>query len=240
MSVELQTAPTQVGEAIPPPTDIVRTRRRFDIRRDGVRLFAVLAGLLAINLLFWILFVRPRQTEITELQRKKQTASVTEKQARDSVAKLRRVHQHVMGLQTGIEKFYGEMLSTSRQRLVPFQRAVARVGSEYDCEPERVAVGLTTLEDEGIEGMAQTFPISGGYENLRSFLARLESLEQFLIVREVSLSGAKEGGAELQLNVMVETYFDAPGLRQEKERERADKAKRRNSRSRRGSGGRRS
>jgi hypothetical protein len=51
-------------------------------------------------------------------------------------------------------------------------------------------------------------------------------MDQFLLVREVGLTGAKEGGRALQLNVYVQTYFSAPDLRERLARERARKAAR--------------
>jgi Tfp pilus assembly protein PilO len=230
VSVELQTAGgVQVSSAPPAGTPAApRRRRRLDIRRDAKWLFGLFGVLMLINLLVWVLFVGPRREEITELQRRKMTAHATEKDADKKLAALRQLNQRVELNQQAIKSFYADMLSTKRQRMVGFQRAVARVGQEFDCEPERVAVGVSELENEGIEALALTFPISSGYDTLRQFLSRLESLDQFLIVREVQLAGAKEGGSDdLQLNVVVETYFDAPGIREEKERQRADKLKNR-------------
>lgn len=225
------TSPTIPQLAIPPlgeaPEPAARPKRRFDVRRDAKLLLAIFGGVLVLNLAFWILLVRPRQGEIKTLELRKLSANLTEKEAGEQLTALRALHGKVTGNQQAIRTFYDEMLSTKRERLVPFQRAVAQVARDFDCEPERTAVSSTQLEDEGIESLALTFPITGGYENLRGFLADLESLQQFLIVREVTLSGAKEGGQDVQLNVAVETYFDAPGIREEKERERADKAKRR-------------
>jgi Tfp pilus assembly protein PilO len=79
-----------------------------------------------------------------------------------------------------------------------------------------------------------SFPLSGGYENLRTFLARLEALDQFLIVREVALRGGREGGTALELSVNVETYFNAPDLRDQLTRERGwrDQQRRRGARPR--------
>jgi hypothetical protein len=113
------------------------------------------------------------------------------------------------------------MLSTKEDRLVKFQSALIEVGREFNVMPEKVSVGYDELAQEGIEALAVRFPLISGYENLRRVLARLESLDQFLIVREVGLTGAKEGGMALQLNVGVETYFNAPELREEMAKQKA-------------------
>ncbi len=225
------------GEAKAPGNGAVTRgrRRRFELRRDGLRAALVLGVLLAVNLVFWFVLVRPRQAEIALLRETKQTADVTEAQARRQLEELRRVHRHAKAVQEGIRVFFEEMLSTREQRLVPFQRALTSVGEEFGVEPRQVGVSLETLAQEGIEVMTISFPIQGGYENLRRLLARLEALDQFLIVREVSLRGSDRGGRELQLNVAVETYFNAPWAREEEARLRAwkKKARRRGGRSRR-------
>ncbi len=225
------------GEGRGPAKDASRRKRwRFDLRRDGLRAAAFLVVLLLVNFAFWFVAVRPRQAEIALLRETKQTADATEAQARRQLEELRRVHRHAMEVQEGIRVFFEEMLSTRQQRLVPFQRALTSVGEEFGVEPRQVGVSVETLAQEGIEVMTISFPIQGGYENLRHLLARLEALDQFLIVREVSLRGSDRGGRELQLNVAVETYFNAPWAREEEARLRAWKKKartRRGSRSRR-------
>ena len=46
-----------------------------------------------------------------------------------------------------------------------------------------------------------------GLESLRQFLQKVEGSEHFLIIDEIGLSGSKEGGAQLSLNIRVATYF---------------------------------
>ena len=73
------------------------------------------------------------------------------------------------------------------------------------------AISVAERADEGLETVAANLPLEGGYENLRSFLADLEAQEQFIVVRQVGLGGGKEGGRNLQLGVVAETYFAAEG-----------------------------
>lgn len=199
--------------------------RRFDLRRNGIAVMGVFLGLILLNLLFWIVFVRPQEAAIARLLELKQTADRQQAEAAKALQHLRGVHTHAGEVQAGVGQFYDAMLSTKRERMVPFQRALTTVGQEFRVRPERVSVGNSDLPQEGLEVMAFNFPLSGGYENLRQFLARLESLDQFLIVREVSLAGGNEGGRTLQLNIGLETYFNAPELRAELAAQKAAKLK---------------
>jgi len=201
--------------------------QRFDVRQAAPRLLLLLLAVILVNGALWSLFVRPRQAEIARIEAEKQGDAATEKKSAEALAQLQRVHDHVVGIQAGVNRFYDEMLSTKRDRMVPFQRALEGVGRDFNVRAERVQVGSQSLAAEGIEAMAFSFPLTAGYENLRQFLARLEELDQFLIVRQVSLGGGQEGGRLLQLSVDVETYFNAPELRRAYEIDRAAKATKR-------------
>ncbi|MCU0231107.1 MAG: hypothetical protein MUC67_06980 [Acidobacteria bacterium] len=201
--------------------------QRVDVRRAAPRLLLLLLAILLLNGVLWSLFVRPRQAEIARIETEKQSDAATEKKSAEALAQLQRVHDHVVGIEDGVNRFYEEMLSTKRERMVPFQRALDGVGRDFNVRAERVQVGSQSLAAEGIEAMAFSFPLVAGYENLRQFLARLEELDQFLIVRQVSLGGGEEGGRQLQLSVDVETYFNAPELRRAYEADRKAKATKR-------------
>jgi Tfp pilus assembly protein PilO len=211
----------------PPPT------QRFDVRRAAPRLLLLLLAILLLDGVLWSLFVRPRQAEIARIEAEKQSDAATEKKSAEALAQLRRVHDHVAGIQDGVNRFYDEMLATKRDRMVPFQRALDGVGRDFNVRAEKVQVGSQSLAAEGIEAMAFSFPLTAGYENLRQFLARLEEIDQFLIVRQVALGGGQEGGRLLQLSVDVETYFNAPELRRAYEIDRKAKAAKRSSSPRR-------
>lgn len=207
---------------------------RFDLRREGLRVLVVLGVLLLANLGFWWIVVRPLEVRISEKQEQKLSAKKTEQASAQKLEKIREVHEHVMQTKEDVRRFFDDMLSVRAERFVPFQTALHRVGKEFKVSPQRAAITHQELEQEGIEVFAFTFPLNGGYENLREFLAKLEQLDQFIIVRQISLrSAAKEGGRNLQLDIAVETYFNAPNMREEIERERLWKLKQRKLNSRR-------
>jgi len=194
--------------------------RGFDARRDGGLIAIVLGAIVLVNAAVWYVAIRPVEQEITRLELDEQTADQARARSRRRLDALVRAHQSVTDRQQKVRVFYEKMLATRAERSVPFQRALGEVAREFGVRPQQVQIGFSGLPQEGIEVMALTFPIDGGYENLRRFLARLESLDQFLIVREVALQGGPEGGRTLRLSVSLETYFNDPSLREEQARER--------------------
>lgn len=207
MSVpEPRVRPTENGA---PPAAAPR-RRRFELRRDAPRVALVLLGLLVLDLVLWLALVRPVRRDLAALEERQQNAAVVERQVRQQLEDLRGLRAHVRGVEQGIDRFFDEMLATRQERLVPFQEALADVGRDFNVVPRSVAINYEELQQEGIDAVGFSFPLSGGYENLRRFLARLEQVDQFLIVRQVALGGDREGGRALQLGVDIETYFNAP------------------------------
>jgi Tfp pilus assembly protein PilO len=61
--------------------------------------------------------------------------------------------------------------------------------------------------------MTMVVPLEGGYANLRKFLQAVESSSKFLVIEQVALAQGHEGGAILQLNIALATYFDDPEAR---------------------------
>lgn len=199
--------------------------RSFDARRDGGVIAMVLGAIVLINAAVWYVAIRPIEREIARLERDEQTADQARARSRRRLDALVKAHESVTDRQQKVRLFYDKMLATRAERSVPFQRALGEVAREFGVRPQQVQIGFSGLAQEGIEVMSMTFPIDGGYENLRRFLARLESLDQFLIVREVALQGGPEGGRTLRLSVSLETYFNDPSLREEQAREREWKRK---------------
>ncbi len=207
---------------------------RFDARRHGGVLALVLGLVIVINAGVWYFVIRPVDLAITRLEQDELTADQARARSRKRLDALLNAHQSVLDRQKRVRLFYEQMLSTRAERSVPFQRALGEVAKEFGVRPQQVQIGFSGLPQEGIEIMTMTFPIDGGYENLRRFLARLESLEQFLIVREVALQGGPAGGRTLRLSVSLETYFNDPSLREEQARQREWKRRVRGKRTRRG------
>ena len=58
-----------------------------------------------------------------------------------------------------------------------------------------------------------SFPLEGGYENLRRFVNALETSENLLIIDQINLTENRAGGRGLRLAIDVTTYFDAPHLK---------------------------
>jgi hypothetical protein len=70
------------------------------------------------------------------------------------------------------------------------------------------------MEENGLEQFSIRSPSKGDYADLRNFIAKLESSKSFIIIEGISLTGTKEGGLTLQMQIELTTYFNAPWLKE--------------------------
>lgn len=183
--------------------------------KQGVRPALVIGTILfAANAAFYAMMVRPRITSYhdlegakTEFMRELTTAERTQKVLADFYEKLN-------ATETNTESFYKRILGTKQENLIQIQREITDIGAEFRINPESVSYSNTDRDEDGLELFTIQIPVEGDYGDLRSFIARIENSHSFLIVDSISLQGTKEGGLQLQLNINVTTYFDAPWLKE--------------------------
>ena len=113
-----------------------------------------------------------------------------------------------------IRRLRGDILSTRSRRLIEVQLELFAIARRMNVAIEKIQNENVALEDEGLERFAMIVPIEGGYRNLRQFIQAVEESEKFLVVERVTLGAPDDGGALLQLNITVATYFDNPELRE--------------------------
>ena len=97
---------------------------------------------------------------------------------------------------------------------------ISEIAAQFRIDPQSLSIRNKDLEDNGLENLEIELPLEGDYGDLRSFIARVESSKSFLIVDSIGLTGTKEGGLQLALNITVSSYFDAPWLKSLKKPER--------------------
>lgn len=170
--------------------------------------------LLAANAVFYAMMIRPRMQAYqdlegakTEFTREFTTAERTQKVLADFYDKLN-------ATESNTESFYKKVLGTKQERLIQIQQEINDIGAEFRINPETVSYSNTDKDEDGLELFSIQLPVEGDYSDLRNFISRIESSKSFLIVDSISLQGTKEGGLQLQLNINVTTYFDAPWLKE--------------------------
>jgi len=184
----------------------------LDVRRDARKIISVLLVLLVANVLFFLGLVYPRVRETASLLSEKESFESDLTAARKETEALRVDYERITSQEQGLRTFYDEILGTKQRKLVEIEREIATIAKEFNIDPEEVRYETEQVPEGRVERFQIVLPLQGDYQNLRRFIARVENSDNFLVIDRIALSGAKEGGSQLQLNVQIGTYFDAPWL----------------------------
>ncbi len=186
---------------------------RFDLRQAGKQALVLYSIVLALNVLFYALVVRPRALEYRRLS----TASepqVKKLQEREKFVRGREEYLAALSrAQSELDRLRKDVLSTRERRMIEVQQELSRLATEFNINLQQVRYVNELLPDEGMERFAMVVPLEGGYANLRKFIQSVEDSDKFLVIEQVALGTGKEGGVMLQLNITLATYFDDPELR---------------------------
>jgi len=188
----------------------MKPRRRFDLRENLWRVGAVLGGLLALNLAFYLFFNLPRLRALESLEDRRNTAA---RELRTTMTRVEKIQEYIQTYddQTRrLDDFYENLLGTQMDRMTTIQKEVRGIATEFHIDPEAIDYNPEEIQGAGLTLFQITIPLIGGYPNLRQFINRIESSKHLLIVDSVELTGAREGGAMLSLTIKISTVFHAP------------------------------
>ena len=186
---------------------------RFDLRQMARQIVALYLALLVVNVLVYAVLVRPRAQSVRQMRAESQPARERLKE-REAEAKAREGTLAALELaKSDLERLRKDVLSTRDRRMIEVQLEVARLARQFGVNYQRVQYENEELEDEGLDRMAMVVPLSGGYGSLRKFLQAVETSDKFLVIEQVALATGKEGGALVDLNITLASYFDNPGAR---------------------------
>jgi len=186
---------------------------RFDLRQMARQILALYLALLVVNVLVYAVLVRPRAQSVRQMRAESQPARARLKE-REAEAKAREGTLAALErAKSDLERLRNDVLSTRDRRMIEVQLEVARLARQFGVNYQRVQYENKELEDEGLDRMAMVVPLSGGYGSLRKFLQAVETSDKFLVIEQVALATGKEGGALVDLNITLASYFDNPGAR---------------------------
>ena len=200
-------------------------RKRFDIRQAGPRIALALGILAAINLAFYVSYVRPVVKEYATL-RGSESGPEQIDERRSQVEKREDFLGGLVKAEDDLRYLRREVLSTRAHRMVEVQSELAVLARRFGIDLTSVNYNNEILVNEKLDRFVITVPLEGGYSALRRFLQAVENSSKFLLVERVALGKGKEGGVLLQLNITLATYFNAPEDLLPKKRQQPRRSKR--------------
>jgi Tfp pilus assembly protein PilO len=188
-------------------------RKRFDIREERAKVAAALGALAVANLLLYVALNLPRMHRQGVEERRVSALTQNLSEVSRRVTLMKDLDQRFEGEKAKVETFYNDILGTKDDRMIRIQREVRSIASSLGMDPETIAYQPELLDKLGLVRFTISVPLVGDYRNLRQFISKIEKSSNFLIVDSVTLGGARDGGALLNLNIHLSTYFDSPELR---------------------------
>ncbi len=172
------------------------------------------AGLLAVALLFLLANVgflvgarsitAARRAALEE-QRAALTQDVTAKEA--EAARLEEQRSRLARVSTVIEEFYGRRVGSRRATLAPIVEEIHAVLKRIGVAPTTITYATSALRDLPLSQMVISFNFNSDYTLFKKLLAAFESNRRWLVVRDVSLSRIPETTGEVQVQMLLATYF---------------------------------
>ncbi|PYS97015.1 MAG: hypothetical protein DMF50_02145 [Acidobacteria bacterium] len=185
-------------------------KRGLDLREDLGWIAGVLGALLLLNAGFYLLLNRPRLRALEELQSGGNEVRRALKLQSERCETMRDLVRRYDEETERLADFYAHRLGTQAERMTSIQKEIRAIAEEFRIDPEAVDFTTEAMQGTGLTRFQISFPLTGGYPNLRQFISRVEKSDHLLIVDEVQLTGAKEGGAMLSLTIRISTYFRPP------------------------------
>ena len=187
--------------------------RHFDIRQERGKVGVILGAVALLNLVLYLTLNLPRmRKESVEASR---VAGVTQNLGEVSrrVGLMKDLDRRYESENGKVNTFFNEVLATKDTRMIEIQREVRSIAAGLGMDPETIAYSPELEESVGLIRFGISVPLSGDYRNLRQFINRIENSKNFLIIDAVTLGGARDGGALLDLNIQLSTFFYAPELK---------------------------
>lgn len=196
--------------------------KRFDIREERYRVATVLGAVAALNLALYLTLNLPRMHR--ESVEQSRVAAITQNLSEVSrrVALMKELDRRFETEKAKTESFYNEVLGSKDSRMIRIQREVRSIATSFGMDPETVNYQPEFLDTVALVRFQINVPLVGDYRNLRQFISKIERSENFLIIDNVALGGSKDGGALLDLNIQLSTFFNSPEVKAlEKEKAKA-------------------
>jgi Tfp pilus assembly protein PilO len=169
------------------------------------RRLAVLLGLVGLNAVVFGVFTLPRSLQRRSLDSRAETLRSEVERGRAQLAALKERADVIRENKRDVERFYGSILKTPDESMIPAIRYVETAASEQGLTTGAHAWSRNEVKGLGLWRFGMTMPLSGPYRQIVAFLARLEQAPLFLVVDDVQLRVRTDVGGDLAFHLSA--YF---------------------------------
>ena len=171
------------------------------------RLVILLAGALVVNLVVYLLVVRPLAQRVSNVA---QQERASERALADAMAE----HEQASGTLTGksraaaeLATFYTDVLprDLAGARRLTYLR-LARLARDSDLEYRRASYAPVAETRSALTRLQIQMVLSGSYDDMRSFIYQLETAPEFVVIDNIQLAEGADSGS-LVVTLDLSTYY---------------------------------
>jgi Tfp pilus assembly protein PilO len=180
---------------------------RVNIWRQRAGLLVV-AGLFLIANLGFLLgsrSIRAARKKALEDRRASLTSEVAAREA--EAKKLTAERDRLAQVSSVIDEFYGRRVGSRRTTLAPLVEEVHAVMKKAGVAPNAISYSTAPLSNLPLSQMMIGFSFQSDYAKFKRLLAAFEANPRWIVVREVSLARDTEHVGEVQVHLLLATYF---------------------------------
>lgn len=177
---------------------------------DHRRVLVPLGALLAINIAVLILLVLPLRTSVESGGTRAQASSQALSDARAELAAAEATRDGQAQAIRDLDRFYREVLPadvSAAQRLT--HSKLSLMARSHDVVFQQSATTPLDLRDSSLAQLKVNYNLSGSWEDVQQFIHAVETLPDFVVIDNVSLTDGGEGNAPLSLTLAVSTFYRA-------------------------------
>lgn len=165
--------------------------------------------LAALNGVAFLAFTLPRTLRERSLRAHSEQLAAEVATQRDRVARLERRAEVIAANTRDTERFYSQVVGPREARLVGWIREIEGAARQFGLSTGHWNSDAQPLREAPLVRFRITLPLTGSYDQLVSFLRRLETSQQFLIVEQIQLRERERTAGNL--DVWLATYFSSGG-----------------------------
>ncbi len=183
----------------------MKSRESIWRQRAGLLTVAILFLLANVGFLVGARSITTAQREALEEQRAALTHDVAAKEA--EAARLEEQRSRLARVSTVIDEFYGRRVGSRRATLAPIVEEIHAVLKKIGVAPSTITYGTSPIRNLPLSQMVIGFNFNSDYARFKRLLRAFESNRRWIVVRDVSLSRVPETTGEVQVQMLLATYF---------------------------------
>lgn len=188
------------------------------IWRERKWLLVGLGILLLVNIIFFVTYRVRYENRIEGLDKELAAVRQDLSEATERRQEVQQLLQSVDRTRQDLDLVYNDWWSTRPERLAPMIVELQTLAKKSGLTPPGRNYSWSEQQSEraaGAETLSVGFKVEGTYEQIRNMINLIELSPHFIIIEEVSLVDASEGGKKLAMTLILKTLFRSNAEREQ-------------------------